>query len=204
MNLAARKYTMPDMVGLSFRASPLYSSLTALRRIITALVPTFNIFVTAAFVNTALDILGGRAPREAIYGPIGLILAITAYNVLSGVAANFIECRWMILLRSRLRPLMVEKTAKLEYKHIENTETADLISRIAPTFDTQVREMYNRLMEAVGIILFVAGILITLFTQVWWAALAIIAVSIPSMIIATRAGKRSYDTAHRPLHELRA
>jgi ATP-binding cassette subfamily B protein len=193
MRLTVRKYTMPDMLGLSFRASPLYSSLTALRQIITALIPTFNIFVTAAFVNTALDILGGHASREAIYGPIGLILAITAFNVLYEVANDFVECRWMILLRSRLRPLMVEKVAKLEYKHIENTKTTDLISRIAPTFDTQVRKMCNQLMQAIGLVLFVAGIMITLFTQVWWAALCIIAVSVPGMIIATRAGKRSYD-----------
>jgi ATP-binding cassette subfamily B protein len=193
MNLTLRKYSLPDMLGLSFRASPLYSLLTALRRLIGALLPTFNIFVTAAFVNTALDILGGNTPREAIYLPIGLILAIVAYNILSSVAGEFMDCRWTILLRRRLRPLMVEKTAKLEYKHIENTKTADLISRVAPKFDTQVREMYQRVMEMVETILFIAGILITLFTQVWWAALTLIAVSVPVMIIAVKAGKRSYD-----------
>jgi ATP-binding cassette subfamily B protein len=184
---------MPDMAGLSFRAAPLYSSLTALRRLISALVPTLSIFITASFVNTALDILAGRAARQQIYGPIAFILAMTAYYILSGAAENFIICRWSLLLRSRLRPLMVDKTAKLEYKHIENSKTADLISRVAPTFDTQVREMYERIMDVAETVLFTMGILITLFTQVWWAALCIITVSVPIMMIAVKAGQRSYD-----------
>ncbi|MDR2597589.1 MAG: ABC transporter ATP-binding protein/permease [Treponema sp.] len=194
MDLNARKYGMPDMFTLSFLASPLYSSLTAIKRLINALIPTLNIFITAAFVNTALDILANRASRQAIYGPIALILSVTAYNILSGAADNFIVCRWMILLRRKLRPLMVKKVAKLEYKHIENAKTADLITRVAPTFDTQVREMYQRIMDAAETVLFIAGILITLFTQVWWAALCIITISVPVMMIAVKAGQRSYDT----------
>jgi len=193
MRLTVKKYAIPDMFTLSFRAAPLYSLLTALRRLISALVPTLNIFVTAAFVNTAIDILSGRTVRQAIYGPIALILAMTAYNILSGAAESFILCRWSLLLRRRLRPLMVNKVSKLEYKHIENANTADLITRVAPVFDTQVREMYQRIIDAAETVLFIAGILITLFTQIWWAALCIITVSVPVMMIALKAGQRSYS-----------
>jgi len=193
MLLTVRKYSMPDMIGLSFRATPLYSSLTALRRLITAFIPTLNIFVTAAYVNTALDILAGRAVRQAIYGPIALVMAMAAYYILYGAVERFMICRWSLLLRSRLRPLMINKVAKLEYKHIENSKTADLIARVAPAFDTQVREMYQRIMDVAETVLFISGILITLFTQIWWVALCLIAVSVPVMIFAVRAGRRSYD-----------
>jgi ABC-type multidrug transport system fused ATPase/permease subunit len=197
MRLTVRKYKILDMFTLSLRAAPLYSVLVAVRRLAGALLPTFNIFVTAAFVNTALAVLKGEAAREAIYIPIALILAITAYNTLSGAAFDFMECRWAILLRRRLRPLMIEKTARLEYKHIEDTKTADLISRVAPCtgigFDVRVKEMYDVITNVAELILFVAGIFITLFTQIWWAALCLVAVSVPVMLIADRAGKRSYD-----------
>ena len=193
MNLAVRKYSLLDMIGLSFRAAPLYSSLTAVRRLISAFIPTLNIFVTADFVNTALDILAKRTARQAIYAPIALIMAMTAYHILSGAAESFIVCRWSLLLRGRLRPLMINKVSKLEYKHIENSKTADLIARVAPAFDTQAREMYQRIMDTAETVLFIAGIMITLFTQVWWAALCIITVSVPVMMIAVKAGQRSYD-----------
>jgi ABC-type multidrug transport system fused ATPase/permease subunit len=193
MKLTARKYTIFDMFTLSFRAAPLYSSLTALRRLITAFIPTLNIFVTASYVNTALDILAGRVTRQAIYKPIVLIMAMAAYYILYGAAERFMICRWSLLLRRRLRPLMISKTAKLEYKHIENSKTADLIARVAPTFDAQVQDMYQRIMDAAETVLFVVGILITLFTQIWWVALCLITVSVPVMMIAVKAGRRSYD-----------
>jgi ATP-binding cassette subfamily B protein len=191
--LAVRKYVMSDMFTLSFRASPLYSSIAAIRQLINALIPTLNIFVTAAFINTALDIHAGRVSRQAIYGIVSLILAMTAYHILSEAADSFIICRWTLVLRRRLRPLMINKTAKLEYKHIENAKTADLIVRTAPVFDTQVREMFQRVMDAAETVLLRTGVFVTLFTRVWWAALCLIIISVPVMLIAVRAGQRSYD-----------
>jgi ATP-binding cassette subfamily B protein len=36
------------------------------------------------------------------------------------------------------------------------------------------------------------GIIITLFTQIWWIALLMLVVSIPILYIATKAGQQSY------------
>lgn len=193
MRLAVRPYAIPDMITLSFRASPFYSLVLLLLAVVGALIPTLNIYVTASFVNTALAVLDGSAARAAIYGPIAWIMAMMVYNIVSDVMKSFLDCRQIILYRNRLRPVMVKQVAALEYRHIENTKTADLITRVAPTFDTQVREMYNRILDMGSTILFILGILISLFTQVWWVALCLLAASIPIMVIATRAGQRSYD-----------
>jgi len=198
MRLAVRKYNITDMLTLCFRAAPVFSSIKIVMRLLSALIPAANIFVTAAFVNTALDILNGRIEYQAIYKPLGFILAITAYIIISNAANSFLDWQCMINLRQKLRPLMAERTAKLEYKHIEDTKTLDLINRVASVFDRQVHEMFMQITSLIETIVFTAGILVSLFTQVWWIALCLIGACFPLMLIAAKAGKKSYD-AHKEM-----
>jgi ATP-binding cassette subfamily B protein len=87
---------------------------------------------------------------------------------------------------------MLEKQAMLEYRHMENSETADLIGRVAPYFPDKIWEMYSSIQNVASSILYVVGIFATLFTQVWWIALVLVALSVPLIWIASKAGKESY------------
>jgi len=193
MRLAARKYKITDMLTLSFCFAPLYSSIKIALRLASALIPTLSIFVTAFFINTALGILDGRIEYNAVFKPLAYILAITAFSILSNTANSFLDWQTMILLRKKLRPLMTERTARLEYKHIEDAKTQDLISRVAPVFDQQVHEMFMRITSLLESFVFALGILVSVFTQVWWVAFCLLTASVPLMIIAAKAGKKSYD-----------
>ena len=141
MLLQKKKYGILDMVTLSFKVSPFYSTVFALQRIISALMPTFTIFITASLINTATAILNKTADISAIYVPIILLASVVLYRILIEVLMSFVNCKANIFYRRKLRPEMVEKLARLEYRHIENQKTADLISRVCPKFDVNVREM---------------------------------------------------------------
>lgn len=193
MILIKKKYGIPDMVLLPFRVSPFYSVIFALQRIVSGLLPALQIFVTADFVNTAIAILNNKAEMQEIYVPIALLAAMMAYSVVIGALMEFVNCRANIYYRKKLRPEMVEKRARLEYRHIEDQKTADLINRVCPVIDVNVREMYSRVLEVAENLIYAVGIIITLFTQVWWVALFIAVSSVPILIIATKAGEKSYE-----------
>lgn len=201
MLLTKKKYGIPDMVVLPFKVSPFYSAVFAVQRIVSGLMPTFMIFATAKFINTATAILNKEAELRDIYVPIALLAGIMFYQAVIGVLMEFVNCRTNIVFRKRLRPEMVEKRARLEYRHIEDQDTADLISRVCPVIDTTVRDMYMRVLDIAENVIFAAGILITLFTRVWWVALFIAASSVPILIIATKAGEKSYE-ANRELSKV--
>ncbi|HPV01732.1 MAG TPA: ABC transporter ATP-binding protein [Clostridiales bacterium] len=193
MILTKKKYGIPDMIILPFKVSPFYSAVFAVQRIVSGLMPTFTIFATAKFINTATAILNKEAELRDIYVPIALLAGIMLYWVVIGVLMEFVGCRANIVFRKKLRPEMAEKRARLEYRHIENQDTADLINRVCPVIDTTVKDMYMRILDIAENLIYAAGIIIALFTQVWWVALLLAALGVPILIIATKAGERSYE-----------
>ena len=193
MLLKQKTYSFPDMLAMSFKTSPFYSVIFAAKIITDALLPTVSIFATADFLNAAIAVYNNEAGLSAVYRPVALLAGIMVYNSIIGVIMNFIECKRNIYYRQKLTPEMLEKHAKLEYRHIENPKTADLINRVCPNFDKNVWGMYSGILEIINLIVYMAGIMVTLFTQVWWIALTMLAASVPILYIATKAGQRSYD-----------
>jgi len=191
--LRQKNYGFPDMVTMSFRTSPVYSIIFAVNYIVDALLPTLSIFITADFLNTAILIYNHKAGVFSVYRPVAFLAGIMLYNALIGVLMNLIDCSRNIYYRKKLVPEMLAKRARLEYRHIENPKTADLINRVCPPFAGNVWEMYTRILDIVNLTVYVMGIVITLFTQVWWVAVTMLIASIPILYIATKAGKQSYD-----------
>ena len=193
MLLTKKKYGIPDMIILPFKVSPFYSSVFAVQRVVSGLMPTFTIFATAKFINTATAILNKEAELEDIYVPIALLAGIMLYWTVIGVLMEFVNCRANIVFRNKLRPEMAEKRARLEYRHIEDQKTADLINRVCPVIDATVKDMYMRVLDIAENLIYAAGILVALFTQVWWVALFLALSGVPILILATKAGERSYE-----------
>jgi ATP-binding cassette subfamily B protein len=191
--LRQKNYGFSDMITMSFKTSPVYSIIFAVKYIVDALLPTLSIFITADFLNTAISIYNKEAGVSSAYRPVAFLAGIMLYNALIGVLMNLIDCSRNIYYRKKLVPEMLAKRARLEYRHIENPKTADLINRVCPLFAGNVWEMYTRILDIVNLGVFVMGIIITLFTQVWWIAVTMLLASIPILYIATKAGKQSYD-----------
>jgi ABC-type multidrug transport system fused ATPase/permease subunit len=190
--LKQKKYGYPDMVTMSFKTSPVYSIIFAVKNIVDALLPTLLIFITADFLNTAILVYNNEAGVSSVYKPVAFLAAAMLYDALINVLMNLIECNRNIYYRKKLVPEMLAKWARLEYRHIENPKTADLINRVCPPFAWTVWGMYSRILDIVNLGVFVMGIIITLFTQVWWIAVTMLMAGIPILYIATKAGKQSY------------
>lgn len=193
MILKYKKYGYPDMIIMPFKTSPFYSLIFTAKYITDALIPVFSIFITANFINSAMAVYNGQADISSVYLPVALMAAIMIYNTVIGTIMNLIDCKRNIYFRRKLVPEMLEKQARLEYRHTENPETADLIERICPDFSSNVWDMYSQVLEAANLVIYITGILVTLFTQVWWAPVFMLVSAVPMIYIAARAGRRSYD-----------
>jgi len=192
MTIAPRKYSALDYIRIPFRTHPVLSGMKALIIIVSALVPSVKIIGTASFVDTALDIFknGGYS---RIYAPLLLLALISAYTYCIGIFLNLINTRLTLRLGEEFRTAVTEKRSRLEYRHIENNDTWELISRVSNNPEGRISGGYEILLELLSIILMVGGILIVLAAQVWWAALAIIAFSVPLFFVAVKSGKTNYE-----------
>ncbi len=192
MTITPRKYSALDFIRIPFRTQPVLSGLKALIVIVNALVPSIKIIETASFVDTALDIFKNGGGNR-IYTPLLLLALISAYTYCFGIFMNLINTRLTLRLGEEFRTAVTEKRSRLEYRHIENNDTWELISRVSNNPEGRISGGYDILLDVLSIILMVGGILTVLAAQVWWAALAIVAFSVPLFFAAVKSGKTNYE-----------
>lgn len=83
----------------------------------------------------------------------------------------------------------------MRYAHVENTETWDLIQRVAGAPEQALTQSFNNLLGSLILVLQVSGVVTLLMTQVWWAALVILGFSIPLFYLAVQGGKATYQAS---------
>ncbi len=193
MKLGKSKYTLWDVVAMPMRCAPVMATLVALQILLGGLAPTVQIIVTANFINTAIAIAGGRGAIADIYPMLLAVVGLIAYQWVTGELAKFAQVRLELALRSDVRTAIVEKRAALQFRHIEDHDTWDLISRVAKEPETKIKTAFCDLFSIVALFLQIGGVLALLLAHVWWAALLILAVSVPLFLLAVRSGKANYD-----------
>lgn len=62
--LKAKKYGFGDFITIPFRISPVYFILELIKRLISALIPSAQIFITADIIDTANKIFTGQAEES--------------------------------------------------------------------------------------------------------------------------------------------
>lgn len=193
--LQKKEYKSLDLMLLMWRASPFYTTVALLAGFLNASCPTLTIFATAGFINAALGVAAGTRALGAIAFPIAGLLGVMLYQTLVNIVLmSYINCRRTIYLRRRLRPEIIARVAALSYRHIENQDTADLISRVVPKFDSEIYACFNAVLALAGQALSALGVIVTIASHTWWAGLIIVASAVPLMLIAKKAGERSYES----------
>lgn len=194
MVLIKRNYRSTDTLRMAFRAAPVWAGLYVLLSFVHALMPTAAMaLATANFVDTATEILSGARRWPDIYLPLILLLVVQAVFSTIGSVNQLVGARVNLSLQRTLKPAVVERHAALDYKHIENAESWELISRVSRDPVKAVMDGGLGFVQMLQIIVSVAAILGLIVSQVWWAALIIIAFSLPMFWLSMRAGRKNYQ-----------
>ncbi|MDR0669762.1 MAG: ABC transporter ATP-binding protein/permease [Treponema sp.] len=183
--------SIPALIALTFKAAPLPAALCVLEQAVSALLPAVEIAVTARFVDTALIIFGGGDGNILI--PLFLLMGIVACRLLLPGLANFAKTRRNMGLTGTLRPAVAEKRATLEYRHIEDNSTWDLIQRVGTNPAEKIAKGFDDSLVIARIFGQLVSVLALLAFQVWWAALVVALFGAPLLWLAFKAGKGNYQ-----------
>ncbi|WP_346936810.1 ABC transporter ATP-binding protein [Clostridium sp.] len=193
MRLESRNYNTGDIIKIPFKFAPAQAILIALQKLLDGVVPTLQILATAKFLDTAILIFKQEKGIKDIVMPLLFVIILLAYDWISKQLSKFAEVQIKNRLRGEFRVSIVEKIATLKYKYIENQDSWDLISRVIKEPEVQCTKAYISSLDMIAMILKILGILVVLFTQVWWSAILIVLISVPLFFIALKSGKETYE-----------
>ncbi len=187
-----RKYNALDIVRLSFQCAPVHSAILLFNTIIGALVPTFSVLVTASLIDTVLLMSKGEKKLSHVSIYIALIVIILSYEKLIAPSIGLVRIGYDKRLRLTAKKEMLYQRARLEYKHMENAETQDLVNRVCDGCEAKLAGLFDNFMGLLNIILRVASIVGILVAYIWWLIIILVVFCVPLFYIGYRAGKKEY------------
>ena len=193
MKLKTKPYRLWDYIAISLRCAPVVTTLMLLRRFLVGVTPALKILTTALFVDTALAIFAGDAESGAIFRPLLYILLLLIWGQLTDVLGDMLQIRAAARRAELFRVAVFDKRARLEYKHIEDNETWELLNRTCTAPDAWLGDGFSYMAEACTIIISMLSLLSVIMTEVWWAGLAIIGFWAPLFYFMYRAGQKTYE-----------
>lgn len=190
-----KKYMLFDYIKINWGISRLWVVVRALDKAVRASIPSIQILVTASFVNTALAIFDGQKESRSILLPLFLIFLLLFYQYMSEAVIALIKEKMLNRLTESYQPAVIRKIASLQYCHLENPETKELVTRIGNDPALWIWGGFNLLLYMMEMTVRVGLILSVLAVQVWWSAAIAILLFIPLFGVAVKSGKNVYETS---------
>lgn len=195
MKIEVREYKVTDFIKIPLRVSPVMVSLRVIDKIIYALIPALQVLATASFIDTAISIFNGQAEKNQIVFPLVCILLLIAHQYITFALMGLVRAKMEIHLPEAFRTAVTEKRAMLEYRHIENNDTWDLIERVGKDPAKRLESGFDILLRMADMFIRVGSVMLVLVVQVWWVALVILTFSIPLFWLAVRSGRANYEAS---------
>ena len=194
MTVKKKKYKSNDALRLAFEASPICMVLYAALPVTQSVMQTaITAVATANFVDTATSILNHTRPYRDIYPALMMVLLTIGFVNTIGAVVKLTASRVSVNLQRSLKPAMVKIFAALNYKHIENEKSWELISRVSRDPVQSIMDGVNAFIQFAQIIVSIASVFVLIVSQVWWAALIIFSFSVPMFLLSMRAGNKNYQ-----------
>ncbi len=191
--LPPRRYTVLDSLGISFRVAPVAAFFYGFFELAAAALIPVATLAAARLIDAVVSSVRDGAPVEPVYRWLILLAALTAFGWLKSAMHNFADLKLVLALRARYRTALTEKRARLEYRLLEQSETWDLIQRVAANPEGgRLKATYFHLVDLAAFIIKVGGLMAILASAVWWLPLAVIAVSGLALFLGVRGGKALY------------
>lgn len=210
---AGRRYTLLNGARIVFEDAPAAAVIRAVAALAAgAATGALLVLATEWFIATALEVAGGGLPWAAVATPVLALLALFAVETLETPVRTLADRRIEMGLRRGFRAAMTEKRARLEYRHLESPETADLLRRVAagPEMESQpapeqgpVKRAFDDLIGLAAVTVRVVGIAVVLARLQWWVVPVMLAATVPFVLLGVRSGRRLYDFERRVARQRR-
>lgn len=203
MRIIGKEYGLLDYIKISLNCSGNMVVLRVIDKVIRALIPSLQIYVTASFVDTSIAIFQGKMNKTQIVWPLICIFGLISYQYISEAFVDLIKQKIYINLTEKYRPAVMRKIASLEYRYLENDDTKELIYRVGSQPTEWIWGGLNLLLYTMEMALRVGAIIYVLATQVWWIASIVLLICIPLFGVAVKSGKNAYKASQEAAKYMR-
>ena len=194
LSLSPRRYTVFDSIGIAFRCAPIAAFFYGFFDLAAAALLPLATVVAARLIDAVVNTATAGAPVQEVSLQLALLAGLTAFGWLKSSLHNIADLRLVLALRARYRIALTEKRTRLAYRLLEQSETWDLIQRVAANPEGgRLKAAYYHLVDMTAFIIKVAGLLLILISAVWWAPLVMAGVAGLALFAGVRGGKTLYD-----------
>lgn len=191
--LKKKQYKILNIVKLLFTISPIKFSFILANKIIDALIPAFQVIVIGVFVDTSLQIFNQKLPIASIFTPAYLLFFSIVYTNLMPVIINLINTKYKQNVEVVIKNQLIIKQVSLEYEHIENKDTLDLIERIRKNALESIYSVFMMFLNMLGITIHVVSVLLIIMKSSIIIGCMILIISIPLLYKAVSLGEKVYE-----------
>ncbi|KYD08560.1 ABC transporter ATP-binding protein [Heyndrickxia sporothermodurans] len=179
--------TLFTMFKIPFQYAPIHSIILLLLTILDGLFFTLQVMVTTKLINSVVE----RQETNLLL-IILLFVLVLSYQWLSQDIANLFKIKINIRISENINEQIIRKISRLHYNHIENNDSWDLISRVKPNMSKNVGNLFYKVLGFVTLVIKIVGILVMIFSQVWWAGILVAVLIIPLSFLVRKGAKENY------------
>ena len=181
------------MLLLYFKLVPGAVMVKLINNIAGSFIPTLNIIFTASFLDAAVAAVGDRSRLSGVFFPLGAIIAVLLYNYYVEIIISLINTYAGNKIKIKTAPAISGMKAGIKFKYHENQDSVDIMNRALGNFEANLQGFFDQVFGVWNITAQLAGFIVILGTQLWWAPVVFTATCVPSFIISYRFGKKKYD-----------
>lgn len=163
-------------------------------RLMDGLLPTVQIYAMAKFIDCATKVIDGESEISSIMYPMSMFLLTIIVRWLSSQLRNVTSIKMTYRLRERLLPELIQRCAMLDYYHIENSTSMDLILRVTKAPEEEISEGYGVILDLLEMLVRMAGLFIVISQNTLWGAIIILLLNVPLVYLSKRNGEVTYKT----------
>lgn len=192
MEFKNNTYKVIDYIKIPFKADSLMTLSIIFFKVLSALIPSFQVLAISKFTNKAIDIFkDGNIKR--IYPNLILIALLVALSFLCSTLISLSKLKLSIKVNEKITLSLTKKRSSLSYKHVENNSTWELISRVCNDAPEKILNGFNNLFDIMEYLLKIVSLVLIIAFHIWWIGIVVILIILPLFLIASKNGKVTYE-----------
>lgn len=187
-----KKYGIKDIVVIIGKISPIYMVTMVMNMVLSSSFPTLQTLAIAFFTDTAIDIFNGVKGYSSIFIPLSLIIFYVFISNLLPVITQLLAMKGRTKLKATLKKELLCKRTRLEYQHIENKDSWELINRVCKEPEGCFISGFDTLLGMMNMTISTVFLILVVMSTSVWTGIMIVAISIPFLRLSMRTGKQNY------------
>ena len=181
-----------DLLRLVFRCAPKTTIAEWICITVFSFLPAIQTVAVKEFIDSAVGIYNDKNAVFSIALPLVLMLFVICSQQANAVIMYVIDRKHKKELNKYWVTMILKKKSRLKYCYIEDNDVWDLIDRTCSNAPNDIYDSYRNIINFVQNLLQIISLLVVMMSYIWWAGLILLAVCIPMVFVAEKAGKVDY------------